>query len=137
MKQISISVLILCTCFVSAAWGQQNGWREFHRPDMVRMNPYETVLNVNNVGGLSLKWNFATGNEVYSSPALANGVVYIGSWDGNVYALNAETGRQTVELRHRQPCKFLAHRDERHGLRRLGRRQSVRLRSAIKVVAEV
>ena len=37
-------------------------------------------------------WSFATGGQVYSSPAVANGVVYIGSFDGNVYALNASTG---------------------------------------------
>ena len=29
---------------------------------------------------------------VHSSPAVANGVVYVGSADGNVYALNASTG---------------------------------------------
>jgi outer membrane protein assembly factor BamB len=29
---------------------------------------------------------------VYSSPAVANGVVYVGSWDYNIYALNARTG---------------------------------------------
>ncbi len=29
---------------------------------------------------------------VYSSPAVANGVVYVGSDDDNVYALNASTG---------------------------------------------
>ena len=27
-----------------------------------------------------------------SSPAVANGVVYVGSSDGNLYALNASTG---------------------------------------------
>ena len=35
-------------------------------------------------------WSYATGNYcVLSSPAVANGVVYVGSWDNNVYALNA------------------------------------------------
>ena len=29
---------------------------------------------------------------MYSSPAVANGVVYVGSIDDNVYALNAATG---------------------------------------------
>jgi serine/threonine-protein kinase len=29
---------------------------------------------------------------VNSSPAVANGVVYVGSWDNDVYALNAKTG---------------------------------------------
>jgi outer membrane protein assembly factor BamB len=37
-------------------------------------------------------WSYATGNEVSSSPAVVNGMVYVGSKDGNVYALNARTG---------------------------------------------
>ncbi len=37
-------------------------------------------------------WSFATRGEVESSPAVANGVVYVGSDDDNVYALNAGTG---------------------------------------------
>jgi outer membrane protein assembly factor BamB len=40
------------------------------------------------VRGKTKLWSFATGNLVRSSPA----VVYIGSWDDNVYALNASTG---------------------------------------------
>jgi PQQ-like domain/Domain of unknown function DUF11 len=37
-------------------------------------------------------WSYATGTSVFSSPAVANGVVYFGSGDHNVYALNASTG---------------------------------------------
>jgi len=83
MKRISILVLILCACFASVAWGQQpaskvcNDWREFHRPDMTRFNPCEKTLNVHNVGNLSLLWSYTTGLWVYSSPAVANGVVYV------------------------------------------------------------
>jgi PGF-CTERM protein len=40
-------------------------------------------------------WNYTTGSEVYSSPAVANGTVYVGSSDSNVYALNASTGKLT------------------------------------------
>ena len=40
----------------------------------------------------ALLWNYTTGGSVYSSPAVANGVVYVGSDDFNVYALNAITG---------------------------------------------
>src|ERR1039458_2671457 len=58
MKRISILVWILCACFVSVAWGQKNGWSEFHRPDMTRFNPSEKVLNVNNVADLQLKWRY-------------------------------------------------------------------------------
>ncbi len=39
-----------------------------------------------------LKWGLTTGSVVLSSPAVSNGVVYVGSDDGNVYALNATTG---------------------------------------------
>lgn len=38
-------------------------------------------------------WNYSTGTLVTSSPAVVNGVVYIGGGSGNhVYALNATTG---------------------------------------------
>jgi outer membrane protein assembly factor BamB len=39
------------------------------------------------------KWRHDTGGYIdLSSPAVANGTVYIGATDGNVYAINADTG---------------------------------------------
>ncbi|WP_324833247.1 PQQ-binding-like beta-propeller repeat protein [Alloacidobacterium sp.] len=67
-------------------------WTQFHRDNMQRWNPYETELGVTNVGNLSLKWSSPIGGFSNSSPAVANGVVYVGSIDKNVYALNADTG---------------------------------------------
>jgi outer membrane protein assembly factor BamB len=49
------------------------------------------VYAINATTGTEL-WNYTTGNEMFSSPAVANGVVYVGSFDNNVYALNATTG---------------------------------------------
>jgi outer membrane protein assembly factor BamB len=45
-------------------------------------------------------WTGATGNFVYSSPAVANGVVYIGSYDRKLYAFDAAgvTGCSGVPL---------------------------------------
>jgi PKD repeat protein len=37
-------------------------------------------------------WNYTTGNYVFSSPAVADGKIFVGSADGNVYALNETTG---------------------------------------------
>ena len=63
-------------------------WTEFHRINMQRWNPYETVLGVNNVGSLQLKWQAPSGATInpvtgasseLSSPAVVNGVVYFGS----------------------------------------------------------
>jgi len=39
-------------------------------------------------------WRSRTGYWVYSSPTVADGVVYIGSVDNNLYALDARTGRE-------------------------------------------
>jgi eukaryotic-like serine/threonine-protein kinase len=41
--------------------------------------------------GASL-WSFATGGAVRSSPAIVDGVVYAGSSNGFVYAIDAATG---------------------------------------------
>jgi outer membrane protein assembly factor BamB len=98
MKPIRIVVLILCASFASVAWGKEpaskcsNNWTEFHRVNMQRWNPCEKVLGVNNVGSLSLKWSYTTGSYVNSAPTVANGAVYVGSEDYNLYALNARTG---------------------------------------------
>ncbi|MFO1338366.1 MAG: PQQ-binding-like beta-propeller repeat protein [Burkholderiaceae bacterium] len=47
----------------------------------------------------TLKWSFATGDRIVGSPAFADGVVYIGSDDGKLYALDAATGRQRWQHR--------------------------------------
>jgi len=113
-------------------------WTQFLRDNMQRWNPYETVLGVNNVGGLQLKWKVsgagdspavvnnvvyvrssssfgllalnagtgallwsnttAIGQGITGSPAVANGLVYIGTYDGTVFALNSSTG--SVEWRY-------------------------------------
>jgi len=74
----------------------RTSWSEFDRPDMKRWNPYENVLNVNNVGSMVLKWSHPLGGiaGVISSPAVVNGVVYIGAtnMNGTLYALKASTG---------------------------------------------
>jgi len=41
-----------------------------------------------------VKWKFPTGDRVMSSPVFKDNVIYFGGDDGNVYAVDAETGRQ-------------------------------------------
>jgi outer membrane protein assembly factor BamB len=73
----------------------QTDWSQFRfEEDGTRSNPYENVLSPKNVGDLAVKWIFKTGGSVVSSPAVVNGVVYIGSNDYNVYALKAHTGKK-------------------------------------------
>ncbi len=59
------------------------------------MNPYERLLNPSNVAQLTLGWIGATGQPItdggvlVSSPIVANGIVYVGSYSGKLYAFNA------------------------------------------------
>ncbi|MBS1501058.1 MAG: PQQ-binding-like beta-propeller repeat protein [Bacteroidetes bacterium] len=39
-----------------------------------------------------LKWKFKTSGKIFSSPAIYNGMVYIGSGDGNLYAVGEKSG---------------------------------------------
>ena len=41
-----------------------------------------------------LKWKFKTGSSVYSSPAVIDGVVYFGSYDKHLYAVDIKTGEE-------------------------------------------
>jgi outer membrane protein assembly factor BamB len=57
-----------------------------------RFNSYETVLTTGVAPSLDTLWSAATGGAAYSSPAVANGVLYAGSADDNLHAFNAATG---------------------------------------------
>jgi outer membrane protein assembly factor BamB len=68
-------------------------WSQFHYGPRNRgYNPYENVLSSANVADLTEAWIYTTGSGIVSSPAVANGVVYVGSGDYNLYALDAITG---------------------------------------------
>src|SRR6266478_1607980 len=41
-----------------------------------------------------VKWKFPTGDRIISSPIFKDNVIYFGGDDGNVYAVDAATGRQ-------------------------------------------
>ena len=41
-----------------------------------------------------LRWKFKTGGAIYSSPSVADGVVYFASNDGNLYAVSADSGKE-------------------------------------------
>ena len=45
-----------------------------------------------------LKWTFATDGEFWSSPAIAGGVGYFASTDGNLYAVDLEAGQEKWRL---------------------------------------
>ncbi len=60
-------------------------WPGFHQ------NPQHTGLSpFSGPSTPALRWKFQTGGSITSSPAVAYGRIYVGSSDGNLYALNLE-----------------------------------------------
>jgi outer membrane protein assembly factor BamB len=73
-------------------------WSQFRESQTHQAhNTAEQILTDTSVAGLGLAWTGATGGAVNSSPATANGVVYVGSADGKLYAFptNCSTGAGT------------------------------------------
>jgi outer membrane protein assembly factor BamB len=65
-------------------------WPQFRNgPRHQGYDAQEQELSASNVASLGLTWTGATGSVVDSSPAVANGVVYIGSMGGTLYAYAA------------------------------------------------
>ena len=68
-------------------------WSTFHH-DLNRTGTSTSLAPTTN----NTLWNYTTGNAVLSSPAVVDGLVYVGSgnlsppYNGNVYCLNASTG---------------------------------------------
>jgi outer membrane protein assembly factor BamB len=79
------------------AHGDGNGdWPTFmYTGARTGTNLFETTITAKTASNLHLAWTFKTGGTIAASPVTSNGVLYIGSWDGYEYALNASTG---VEL---------------------------------------
>src|SRR5262245_30573712 len=72
-----------------------NLWSRYHY-DLANtgFNSHETILSPSTVESLTVKWTFAMGNLVISSPAIVDGVVYSGDESGYVYAIDAASGTQ-------------------------------------------
>ena len=50
-----------------------------------------------------VKWTFKTGGPIVASPAVAEGVVYIGSMDGYLYAVDQSTGKEKWKFKSSMP----------------------------------
>jgi outer membrane protein assembly factor BamB len=67
---------------------ESSSWSMF-RHDAVRSS-----IGENGPENLSLLWSFTTGGAVMSSPSIVNGIVYFGSQDHNIYAVDAKYGNK-------------------------------------------
>ncbi|MBV8951699.1 MAG: PQQ-binding-like beta-propeller repeat protein, partial [Actinobacteria bacterium] len=77
-------------------------------PDHTGVNPTVTNVTTSNVGTFTLKGTATTGADVQSSPALVNGVVYVGSGDGKLYAFSQSGGTNCSGTPGRAPPLWTA-----------------------------
>ena len=70
-------------------------------------NAAEHILNVGNVSHLLPDWLAATGNVIIDAPVVANGIVYIGSYDRTLYAYDTATGRLVWAAQTMDADRFL------------------------------
>ncbi|HJS88935.1 MAG TPA: PQQ-binding-like beta-propeller repeat protein [Steroidobacteraceae bacterium] len=86
-RPIGSAVAVLSLSLASAASGAADCSSMFHG------NPQHTGVCPTDVREMKLLWRFHTGNMVRSTPAVVDGMVYVGSNDKHFYALDAKTGR--------------------------------------------
>ena len=83
-------IIILFWLNIAAGQTRSIATSEFHANE--RHTGIYTAKNYTSFG--VLKWKFKSGGKIFSSPAISEGVAYIGSEDHNLYAINIKTGKQ-------------------------------------------
>src|SRR5690242_14080358 len=94
MKALIMSATLLLLSF-SPVWSDpeaDSGWPMYGKNLAHSFSNPHSEITSKNVSTLVPAWTFATGDAVTASPAVVDGVVYVGAWDGFFYALDARTG---------------------------------------------
>lgn len=89
-----IASALVASAPVAANWPQP-GMDQTH----VGYNKLEATLGVHNVGRLAKRWAFPTGGQISAPIVVADGVAFVNSADGYLYAVNARTGVQIWKFR--------------------------------------
>src|ERR1700692_1295314 len=93
--RISIVGLFLALALAGTTHAENHGegtWPMYGRNLHHAFSNAGSHINPENVATLRQKWSYATGDAVSASPTVVDGGVYIGSWDGFFYAIDASTG---------------------------------------------
>jgi outer membrane protein assembly factor BamB len=93
MRQfVSLATLMVATLGFLAD-GRSDDWPQFHfSADRSGFNPSESLLDGSNVSQLGISWRTKLSGAPVAPPVVVNGIVYAGSNDGKVYALQASSG---------------------------------------------
>ena len=93
---MKLSVFALLVCVVAISADAQTMFRGDPAHTGVYSGPAPREFH-------GLRWKFPTGNRIVASPVIDGQVIYFGSDDGNIYAVDSETGRQIWKTKTRGP----------------------------------
>ncbi|HEY2527193.1 MAG TPA: PQQ-binding-like beta-propeller repeat protein, partial [Xanthobacteraceae bacterium] len=93
MRQARILAgLGVALALISGNLRAQENWPMYGRNLLHTFSNTRSPINSGNVANLKPLWTFSTTDAISSSPTVVDGVIYIGSWDGFFYAINARSG---------------------------------------------
>jgi outer membrane protein assembly factor BamB len=108
MSKVLRGAAALAGTLVIAATAGASDWPTFAgSPLRLFFNPAETQVTGANVTTLRVKWKFHTGAVITASPSVAvidlptegpTQVVFIQSWDGNLYAIRLRDGTEVWHI---------------------------------------
>jgi outer membrane protein assembly factor BamB len=84
----SIANAVIGALAVSAA----AEWKMYQRDSAHTGYAAGSRIDTSNASTLAEGWRFPTGGWITGTPVIANGTVYVGSWDGRMYALRESDG---------------------------------------------
>src|SRR6185436_11869128 len=96
MKRIGT---LLTFCVLALPSARAFAQSTFHG-DNARTGVYATP-GPKQFGGV--KWAFKAAGPIVTSPSVVDGVVYIGSMSGHLYAIDQETGKEKWNFKSRMP----------------------------------
>jgi outer membrane protein assembly factor BamB len=101
--KIALGLLLLADGSLHA-----ENWRMYGRDLHHSFSNPDSAINPDNIAKLqsldAMAWTFQTGDAVSASPTVVRGVVYVGSWDGYFYALDANSG--SLKWKYRVACQY-------------------------------
>jgi outer membrane protein assembly factor BamB len=87
LSGLLLVAVVPATAPVAAKGVSSGDWTQFmDGPAHLGYNSVENTLTASNASSLAVAWTGTTAGVVESSPTIVNGVVYVGSNDGNLYA---------------------------------------------------
>jgi outer membrane protein assembly factor BamB len=101
LKIALLAALFLISSIASGCMnGQQDNETSMFRGNALHTGSYATTGPIKMKG---IKWTFEAKDKIRSSPVLYNDVVYVGSHDQNLYAIDAESGLEKWRFETKGP----------------------------------